>query len=126
MQLTGNTILINGWRDAYVAYRVVGGVALALGDPVGTADGSQRAIEEFLDLCAARGWTPCFYATTGQALPFATLLPDGRVVGATRFLDLQYWTVGEARAPGVPRRKKRRLMPGSAVSRSAKRRAMAQ
>lgn len=65
----GNTVLINGWRDAYVAYRVIGGVALALGDPVGARDGGQRAIEEFLDLCAARGWTPCFYAVTGRQLP---------------------------------------------------------
>jgi RimJ/RimL family protein N-acetyltransferase len=38
----------------------------------------------------------------GSALPFATVLPDGEVVGATRFLDLQYWQVGDQRPPGVP------------------------
>ncbi len=31
----GNTMLINGERDAYVAYRLVGNVAIVLGDPIG-------------------------------------------------------------------------------------------
>jgi lysylphosphatidylglycerol synthetase-like protein (DUF2156 family) len=65
----GNTLLLNGAGDAYIAYRIIGGVALALGDPVGDEDGGSRAIEEFLDLCASRGWTPCFYATTNRFLP---------------------------------------------------------
>jgi RimJ/RimL family protein N-acetyltransferase len=38
----------------------------------------------------------------GVRLPFATVLAaSGRVVGATTFLDLQYWAVDE-RPPGVP------------------------
>jgi N-acetyltransferase len=41
-------------------------------------------------------------ADAGSALPFATVLPDGEVVGATRFLDLQYWPVGDGRSPDVP------------------------
>jgi RimJ/RimL family protein N-acetyltransferase len=41
-------------------------------------------------------------AAAGSALPFATLLPDGEVVGATRFLDLQYWPLGDDRPAGVP------------------------
>jgi RimJ/RimL family protein N-acetyltransferase len=40
-------------------------------------------------------------ADRGTVLPFATVLPDGEVVGATRFLDLQYWPVDE-RPAGVP------------------------
>lgn len=64
----GNTLLLNGMGDAYVAYRVIGGVALVLGDPVGGPDGGERAIEEFLDLCASRGWVPCFYGTTARFL----------------------------------------------------------
>ena len=64
----GNTLLLNGMRDAYVAYRVIGGVALVLGDPIGSPDGGERAIEEFLDLCASRGWVPCFYGMTPRYL----------------------------------------------------------
>jgi RimJ/RimL family protein N-acetyltransferase len=41
-------------------------------------------------------------AGRGLVLPFATLLPDGEVVGATRFLGLEYWPVDEERPPGVP------------------------
>jgi RimJ/RimL family protein N-acetyltransferase len=41
-------------------------------------------------------------AAAGSALPFATVLPDGEVVGATRFLDLQYWPLGDDRGAGVP------------------------
>ena len=38
----------------------------------------------------------------GARLPFATVLAaSGRVVGATTFLDLQYWAVDE-RPPGAP------------------------
>src|SRR4051812_2915351 len=41
-------------------------------------------------------------ADRGLVLPFATLLPDGDVVGGTRFLGLEYWQVGDPRPPGVP------------------------
>ncbi len=41
-------------------------------------------------------------AGTGEVLPFATVLPDGQVVGATRFLDLQYWPLGDGRPQDVP------------------------
>ena len=41
-------------------------------------------------------------ADAGSALPFATVLPDGEVVGATRFLDLQYWPTGDGRGRDVP------------------------
>ena len=40
-------------------------------------------------------------ADRGLALPFATLLPDGHVVGATRLMNLDYWPVDD-RPPGVP------------------------
>jgi RimJ/RimL family protein N-acetyltransferase len=41
-------------------------------------------------------------ADRGLVLPFATLLPDGDVVGGTRFLGLEYWQLGDPRPPGVP------------------------
>ncbi len=43
---------------AVVAFRVVGGVALTTGDPVGPPDARVAAVTEFTAWCEARGWTP--------------------------------------------------------------------
>jgi RimJ/RimL family protein N-acetyltransferase len=51
--------------------------------PDGAAEASSYVAEQLAD------------AGTGSVLPFATVLPDGEVVGATRFLDLQYWPVDD-------------------------------
>lgn len=64
----GNVRLLNGARDAYLAYRLIGGVALVLGDPVGSPEGGVRVIDEFVDICAQNGWTPAFYAVTPRYL----------------------------------------------------------
>ncbi|MGA7669042.1 MAG: phosphatidylglycerol lysyltransferase domain-containing protein [Nitrolancea sp.] len=64
----GNTALLNGERDAYVAYRLIGNVAIVLGDPIGNPDGCRRAIDEFLDLAVVNGWTPCFYGASAHYL----------------------------------------------------------
>ncbi|HET9017647.1 MAG TPA: phosphatidylglycerol lysyltransferase domain-containing protein [Thermomicrobiaceae bacterium] len=58
---SGNTILLDGARGAYLAYRLIGGVALVLGDPIGTPEGCAAVIDEFVDLAAQNGWTPCIY-----------------------------------------------------------------
>jgi lysylphosphatidylglycerol synthetase-like protein (DUF2156 family) len=62
----GNTLLLNHHHDAYVAYRLIGDVALALGDPVGMPAGSASAIHEFTTLARRNGWTPCFYGVGRQ------------------------------------------------------------
>lgn len=64
----GNTMLINGERDAYIAYRLISNVAIVLGDPIGTPDGCRRAIDEFLDLAVVNGWTPCFFGASARFL----------------------------------------------------------
>lgn len=49
---------------AVVAFRVLGGVALTTGDPVGPPAARARAVGEFTAWCQARGWTPCWYSVT--------------------------------------------------------------
>jgi len=49
-----------------IGYRVVGTVALALGDPVGPIDERLAALREFDRFCFVHGWIPCFFAA-GQA-----------------------------------------------------------
>ncbi|MEV8509760.1 phosphatidylglycerol lysyltransferase domain-containing protein [Actinoplanes sp. NPDC051475] len=53
-------------RRAVVAYRVVNGVSLASGDPVGVQSAWPDAIEEWLRDCARHGWTPAVLGC-GQA-----------------------------------------------------------
>ena len=58
-----------------VGYRVVGTVALALGDPVGPIEERLEALREFDRFCFVHGWIPCFFAA-GQAT--ADMAPELR------------------------------------------------
>ncbi|MGD8193983.1 bifunctional lysylphosphatidylglycerol flippase/synthetase MprF [Herbiconiux sp. P18] len=49
-----------------VAYRVVGGVAVTTGDPLGPPSGHARTALEFAAHCADQGWTPAFYSVTDE------------------------------------------------------------
>jgi len=43
-------------RSTFLAYRVVGGVAIVAGDPIGPAGGSPELVGAFLDFAHERGW----------------------------------------------------------------------
>lgn len=68
----GNTLVLSDDRCAFLAYRLIGDVALVLGDPTGPADALPAMIDEFLGRCETAGWTPCFYAVTPPALDLFT------------------------------------------------------
>jgi len=57
--LTGQTL---------VAYRVVRGIALVSGDPVGPPEEAGRAIEGFLDFARVRGWRTAVLGASGRLL----------------------------------------------------------
>lgn len=59
-------------RRAAVAYRVVAGVGLASGDPVGAPDAFPDAVARFVELCDAHGWRPAFMGARGDRLPLYT------------------------------------------------------
>ncbi|MFZ2174502.1 MAG: DUF2156 domain-containing protein [Rhodococcus sp. (in: high G+C Gram-positive bacteria)] len=61
----GNTYWFSEVGTGYIAYRVIGGVALTTGDPVGPPDRLRDNIEQFAEFAAANGWVPCFYSVTG-------------------------------------------------------------
>nr|WP_276508363.1 DUF2156 domain-containing protein [Modestobacter muralis] len=63
--------------QAVVAFRVVGGVALTTGDPVGAPAARTRAVPEFTAWCLAGGWTPCWWSVTDAV---AAALPGARRV----------------------------------------------
>ncbi|QNG35417.1 DUF2156 domain-containing protein [Geodermatophilaceae bacterium NBWT11] len=58
--------------SAAVAFRVVGGVALTTGDPVGPPAARVEAVAGFTAWCTARGWTPCWYSVTGDTADAVT------------------------------------------------------
>ncbi len=53
---------------ATVAYRVVSGVAIAAGDPIGPPEVIEAAIDEFLSYCRRHDWTVCFYEVCSRHL----------------------------------------------------------
>ncbi|WP_374230555.1 rhomboid family intramembrane serine protease [Rhodococcus sp. ARC_M6] len=60
----GNSYWFSSDGSSYVAYRVVVGVALTTGDPVGPPDRMRRTIEEFAEFVSDNGWIPCLYSVT--------------------------------------------------------------
>jgi lysylphosphatidylglycerol synthetase-like protein (DUF2156 family) len=61
-----------GWfcaaGDVAVGYRVVSGVAIAIGDPVGPRHRWKAAATEFQRFCLRSGWTPAWYSVTDKFL----------------------------------------------------------
>jgi lysylphosphatidylglycerol synthetase-like protein (DUF2156 family) len=60
--------------DAAVAYRVIGGVALTTGDPIGRPERRAAAVTGFVATCAERGWVPAFYSVTSATRDACTAL----------------------------------------------------
>jgi lysyl-tRNA synthetase class 2 len=52
---------------AAVAYRVLAGVALCSGDPLGDAEAWPEALKQFLHRCVEHGWTPAVLGCAEQA-----------------------------------------------------------
>ncbi len=55
---------------AFIGYKLVGSVAVALGEPVGAADACRAVAASFAQFCDLNGWAFCFYQVTedGAAL----------------------------------------------------------
>ena len=52
-------------REGFVAYKVIGNCAIALGDPIAAAEEVPGMIAGFVDYCQKNDWYPAFY----QAMP---------------------------------------------------------
>lgn len=58
----GNHYFFSADGSSVIAYRVIAGVAVTTGDPIGPHPAA--AVEEFVSYCAGLGWTPCFFSVT--------------------------------------------------------------
>jgi len=59
---SGNTYWFSATGQSFIAYRVIAGIALTTGVPVGPGSQNAAVFEEFTQFCAGQGWTPCFYS----------------------------------------------------------------
>ena len=81
-------------RAAFVGYRRIGAVAVALGEPIGDSRSQTAAAKAFLALCDRNGWTPAFHQVTSAGL--AVLEPLGLPalkIGEEAIIDLASFTL---------------------------------
>ena len=62
----GNRYWFSPDGECVVAHRVLGGVALTTGDPVGPARSRAAAARGFTAWCDEHGWTPCWYSVSDE------------------------------------------------------------
>ncbi|WP_307857148.1 bifunctional lysylphosphatidylglycerol flippase/synthetase MprF [Pseudarthrobacter albicanus] len=70
----GNTYWFSGAGDSFIAYRVIAGIALTLGAPVGPKTGTSAVVEEFAGYCRSNGWTACLYSVPAEVRDAASHL----------------------------------------------------
>lgn len=63
---SGNTYWFSGAGESFIAYRVIAGIALTLGPPVGPPARASAVVEEFSQYCQSNGWTPCLYSVPAE------------------------------------------------------------
>ncbi|WP_427017329.1 bifunctional lysylphosphatidylglycerol flippase/synthetase MprF [Pseudarthrobacter sp. P1] len=75
----GNTYWFSSKGTGFVAFRVLSGIALSLGVPVGPKSELRACVEEFSRFAVGNGWTPCFYSVTADVKDITTSLGWGSV-----------------------------------------------
>lgn len=75
---------------AGIAYRTVGGIALALGDPVGAPEELQDTTGAFVRYCADNGWAVAFHQAQPDLLPmYRRLGLQALKIGEEAIVDLE-------------------------------------
>lgn len=79
----------NAERSAFLAYRVSGGVALAVGDPVGRRKDIRALTNQFVAFCRLNGWRPAFIHTSDVNLKIYSAAGLGvQKIGEEALVDL--------------------------------------
>ncbi|HEY7415279.1 MAG TPA: DUF2156 domain-containing protein [Ktedonobacteraceae bacterium] len=78
-----------------ISYRVVGNVAVMLGDPICASQAREQVIQAFLDFCALRRWRVVIYQASSELLaPARTLKLHTFKMGEEAILNPQTFTLG--------------------------------
>jgi len=92
--LDDKSYLFDDSVDGYVAYKVVGDVAIALGDPVSLEGGGLQLIRGFLSLCLENDWWPVFYQVGPELLDaYADVGLRALKIGEEAIIDLRHFTL---------------------------------
>jgi lysyl-tRNA synthetase class 2 len=104
-------------RQAAIGYRVLFGVAIAGGDPVGAASAAPRAIVAFMELCATRGWRPAVLGagTEAKAYWHRAGLRQGVVIGDEAVIDVATFSLTSRRMRNVRQAVRRSVNSGVRV-----------
>jgi lysylphosphatidylglycerol synthetase-like protein (DUF2156 family) len=84
-----NELFLERKGEAYLAYRYRLGVAATVGDPIGSAEGIERCIHQFVIFCRQRGWTPVFFVVEKNLPIYAKLGLECTQVAEDAYLDLE-------------------------------------
>jgi len=88
------TFFFSPSRRTYVAYKVGGGHALALGDPVGPEEEIESTIRQFLEMCGQNDWRAAFHQTLPDFLPVYRKLGLRKLkIGDDAVVDLPNFTL---------------------------------
>ncbi|MCE5251046.1 phosphatidylglycerol lysyltransferase domain-containing protein [bacterium] len=81
-------------QQTFIAYRVGGNYALALGDPVGPEDEIEGIIRDFAEFCQENGWGIGFHQTIPDFLPVYNRLGFRNLkIGDDAIIDLNQFTL---------------------------------
>jgi phosphatidylglycerol lysyltransferase len=79
-------------RKAMIAYKVVAGVALVVGDPVGPKSSIRQLVTSFLGYCRINDWTPAFIHTDGGYLKlYEALGLNIQKIGEEAIVNVEYF-----------------------------------
>ncbi|MGO4691170.1 phosphatidylglycerol lysyltransferase domain-containing protein [Glaciibacter sp. 2TAF33] len=92
----GNSLWFNRAGTAAIAYRVVNGVAITTGEPIGpigsTSPDAASAVADFATMCDDHGWVPVFYSIhDGWRALFGTMGWQSMPVGEETVLRPSDW-----------------------------------
>ena len=77
---------------SFIGYKVMGTVAVAMGEPIGEPASCRSVTDEFVEYCVRSGWTVAFHQVTG---PGATVLEAGGLkalkIGEEAMVPVQSW-----------------------------------
>jgi phosphatidylglycerol lysyltransferase len=114
------SFFLNPAADGFISYRVAGGVAVSLSDPVAPEAAVPNLLRQFLGYCADNGWTVALLYTQPDWLPvYEQAGMRALKIGADAIVDLERFCTQTNQSKQFRRNKRRLTEDGFTVSRHA-------